>query len=73
MQHKHSLDTDYVMVNYNVTQFNSNLNFVTWDEIFDDYDVNSMFNYFLNTFYTSFILFFLKLRKQILLKSVSDG
>jgi len=35
-------------------EFNYNLSFVTWGDMFDDNDVNSMFNSFINTFYFSF-------------------
>jgi hypothetical protein len=41
--------------------------------MFDDNDVNSVFNSFINAVYGFFILVFIKLRKQALLLQVMDG
>jgi hypothetical protein len=35
---------------FSLDEFNYNLSFVTWEDISDDNDVDSMFNSFLNTF-----------------------
>jgi sulfatase maturation enzyme AslB (radical SAM superfamily) len=35
---------------FSLAEFNSNLSFVTWEGIFDDNDVDSMFSSFRNTF-----------------------
>jgi hypothetical protein len=46
-----------------LAEFNYNLSFVTWEDIFDDSDVDSMLNSFLNTFVTLFYFTFPKIKK----------
>ena len=35
---------------YTIADFQSNLSYETWEHVFDGYDVNEIFNTFLNTF-----------------------
>jgi hypothetical protein len=47
-----------------LAEFNYNLSFVTWEDVFDDNDVDSTFNSFLNTFLSLFFYFsFPKIKK----------
>jgi hypothetical protein len=55
--------------NYTVTEFLTQLSYETWDEIFENKDVNQIFNYFLNIYLRIFNASFPKISKHITAKS----